>query len=182
MSYRPVVRLGFALLLTAGHAAQAHAAPACLGGASTGFTLNGLVKTPKRFTPRTLATHASSKATVSYFSGASGLVTKTFVGVALYDLVKEAVVITDATRKNDLLRKYLVVNATDCYQVVVALAEIQPSFGGQQAMVAYATVDETGAVVPLDETEGAVKLVMPGDKAGGRNVFHLNAITVRSAP
>jgi len=81
-----------------------------------------------------------------------------------------------------MLRKYLVINATDCYQVIVAVAEILPSFGGQQAMVAFGAVDETGAILPLDDTEGAVRLVIPGDKAGGRYVSNVSNIVVRSAP
>ncbi|PPD41633.1 MAG: hypothetical protein CTY16_15690 [Methylobacter sp.] len=174
--------LALAFILTFGYASLGQAAPSCLGGASSGFRLGGAVNHPKSFTPKILAGYQTSKMTVTYFSGAAGLVTKTFVGVPLYDLISEAGVITDSTRKNDMLRKYLAVNATDCYQVIVALAEIQPSFGGEQAMVAFATVDATGAILPLDDTEGAVKLVMPGDKAGGRNVFHLNTIIVRSAP
>jgi len=165
-----------------GYAPLSQAASSCLGGVSSGFKLSGAVTHPKSFTPTSLGQYQTSKMTVTYFSGSAGLVTKTFIGVPLYDLISEAGVITDSTRKNDMLRKYLVINATDCYQVIVAVAEIQPSFGGQQAMVAFETVDETGAVVPLDDTEGAVKLVMPGDKAGGRNVFHLSSIVVRSAP
>ncbi|MDD2722623.1 MAG: hypothetical protein PHH59_01195 [Methylovulum sp.] len=169
-------------ILALGFASLGQAAPSCLGGPSTGFRLGGAVNNPKSFTPAILAGYQTSKMTVTYFSGSAGLVTKTFIGVPLYDLVTEAVIKTDSTRKNDMLRKYLLINATDCYQVIVAVAEIVPSFGGEQAMVAFATVDATGAIVPLDDTEGAVKLVMPGDKAGGRDVFHLNNIAVRSAP
>jgi len=169
-------------ILLAGYASLGQAASSCLGGASPGFKLGGKVSNPKSFTTATLGQYQSSKITVSYFSGSSGLVTKTFIGVPLYDLITEAGVITDSTRKNDMLRKYLEINATDCYQVIVAVAEILPATGGQQAMVAFGAADETGAIVPLDDSEGAVKLVMPGDKTGGRDVFHLSSIVVRSAP
>jgi hypothetical protein len=182
MTTRIFRQLTFILILMSSYASLTQAATSCLGGVSTGFKLNGSVTHPKSFTPTTLSQYKTSKMTVSYFSGSSGLVTKTFIGVPLYDLITEAGVITDSTRKNDMLRKYLVINATDCYQVIVAAAEIMPATGGQQAMVAFETVDETGAVVPLDDSEGAVKLVMPGDKTGGRDLFHLISITVRSAP
>lgn len=172
----------FIFILMIGYAVSSQAAPSCLGGASSGFRLGGAVNHPKLFTPARLSHYQTSKMTVTYYSGSAGLVTKTFIGVPLYDLINEAGVITDSTRKNDMLRKYLAINATDCYQVIVALAEILPGTGGQQAMVAFETVDETGAILPLDDTEGAVKLVMPGDKTGGRDVFHLNGIVVRSAP
>jgi len=182
MTTRIFQQVVLVLILTLGFSPLGLAVPTCLGGPSTGFKLGGAVNNPKSFTPAILAEYKTSKMTVTYFSGAAGLVTKTFIGVPLYDLVTEAVVKTDSTRKNDILRKYLVANATDCYQAVVAVAEILPSFGGEQAMVAFATVDATGTIVPLDDTEGAVKLVMPGDKAGGRHIFHLNSILVRSAP
>ena len=159
-----------------------YAASSCLGGPSTALNLTGAIANPKSLTYAALSKYTPSKMTVSYFSGSSGLVTKTFVGVPLYDLITEASVNTDSTRKNDLLRKYLVMNATDCYQVIVALAEILPGTGGQQAMVAYATVDAAGITTPLDDTEGAFRLVMPGDKTGGRDIFHLKSIMVRSAP
>jgi DMSO/TMAO reductase YedYZ molybdopterin-dependent catalytic subunit len=182
MICRTLCKLTLILTFIIGYASSGYAADSCLGGASTGFKLGGAVTNPKSFTPESLSKYPTSKMTVSYFSGSSGLVTKTFIGVPLYDLLTEAAIITESTRKNDMLRKYLVANATDCYQVLVAVAEIMPNFGGEQAMVAFASVDSTGTVLPLDDTEGAVKLVMPGDKAGGRQVFHLNRITVRSAP
>jgi hypothetical protein len=47
-------------------------------------------------------------------------------------------------------------------------------------MVAYATVDDAGIVTPLDEDEGAVRLIVPGDKAGGRFVSNLMSIGVFS--
>ena len=182
MTTRLFRQLTLILIFMTGYASLSQAAPSCLGGASTGFKLNGSVNHPKLYTPTILSQHKTSKMTVTYFSGSAGLVTKTFIGVPLYDLITEAEVISDSTRKNDMLRKYLVINATDCYQVIVAVAEMLPATGGQQAMVAFETVDETGAILPLDDTEGAVKLVMPGDKTGGRDVFHLSSITVRSAP
>lgn len=172
----------FTALLLGLSLVNASANAACSGGASTTFRIGGAVENPKIFDATTLASYQSSKETISYYSGSSGLVTQTYIGVPLYDLLNEAVVKTDPTRKNDILRKYLVVNATDCYQVVVAAAEIQPANGHQLMMVAYATVDATGAVQPLSESEGAFRLIVPGDKAGARFVSNLNRITVRSAP
>ncbi|MDO9106872.1 MAG: hypothetical protein Q7U57_18170 [Methylovulum sp.] len=175
-------QLAVIFIFLIGYTPFSQAAPSCLGGVSSGFKLGGAVTHPKSFTPASLGQYQASKMTVTYFSDSAGLVTKTFIGVPLYDLISEAAVSTDSTRKNDMLRKYLVINATDCYQVIVALAEILPATGGQQAMVAFATVDESGAILPLDDSEGSVKLVMPGDKTGGRDVFHLSSIVVRSAP
>lgn len=178
MFYKKFTQLSAVLCLCAGSVSMSYAADSCLGGASTGLRLSGAVNKSKSFTPASLSTYQTSKITMTYFSGKDGLVTKTLIGVPLLDLLNEAVVKTDSTRKNDILRKYLAVTATDCYQVVIALAEIQPNFGGEQAMVAFETVDETGEIVPLDD----MRLVMPSDKAGGRNVSNMNSIVVRSAP
>lgn len=161
---------------------SAQGAPNCLGGASTVFRLVGGVETPKAFTPAKLADYRTTTMTVSFYSGASGLVTKTYVGVPLLDLLNEAVVVTDSARKNDIQRKYLVARATDCYESVVSMAEVLPNFGAQHVLVAYATVDAAGVETPLDDKEGALRLVVPGDKAGGRFVSNLDRITVRSAP
>lgn len=177
--FKSATFIALALILPLVHAS---ASAACSGGPSTTFSIRGAVENPKVFDVATLATYQSSKETVSYYSGSSGLVTQTYIGVPLYDLLNDAVVKTDPTRKNDILRNYLVVNATDCYQAVVAVAEIQPANGHQLMMVAYATVDAAGAVQPLSGSEGAFRLIVPGDKAGARLVSNLNRITVRSAP
>lgn len=66
--------------------------------------------------------------------------------------------------------------ATDCYQVVLALAEILPTFGKQQVIVAYAL----GNGEPLGDDEGMARLVVPGDTAGGRYVSNIGRITLRS--
>lgn len=182
MSFRFLYPISLFFILVFSYSTLSLAEPNCSGGPSTGFKLKGAVVNPKSFTPASLGQYQASKMTVSYFSGSAGLVTKTYVGVPLYDLIKEAIVITDSIRKNDILRKYLVINATDCYQVIVAIAEILPNFGGEQAMVAFATVDSNGDIVPLDSTEGAIRIVIPGDKSGGRYVSNVNSIFVRSAP
>ncbi len=167
------------LLLSLG---TAQCAADCLGGASNFLRLAGNVETPKTFTPTKLADYRTTTMTVSFYTGSSGLVTKTYVGVPLLDLLNEAVVVTDSTRKNDILRKYLVAQATDCYESVVSMAEVLPNFGGQPVLVAYATVDAAGIETPLDDSEGRFRLIVPGDKAGGRFVSNLMRIIVRSAP
>jgi DMSO/TMAO reductase YedYZ molybdopterin-dependent catalytic subunit len=55
---------------------------------------------------------------------------------------------------------------------VIALAEIDPEFGGQQTMLAY---EQDGK--PL----AGARLVMPGDKAGGRYVMNVVSIQLRNA-
>lgn len=152
------------------------ASPPCAGGYAPSFVLTGAVENSRSYRLGDLQGLTPSKATVSYFSGRDGLVTKTFIGVPLLDLLDAAVVVNNPAQKNDALRKFLVVTASDCYQVTVALAELLPTFGGQQIMVAFADGDGQ----PLDSGEGMARLVVPGDKAGGRFVSNITRIAVRS--
>ncbi|WKZ19284.1 MAG: molybdopterin-dependent oxidoreductase [Candidatus Jettenia sp. CY-1] len=158
--------------------AQAQEDP-CPGGYSKQFRLSGRVENPRKFRLADLQQYPkSSHITVSSYSGSKGLVTKTYIGVPLIDLLNDAVIITDSTRKNDILRKYVAVKATDCYEVVISVAELLSNFGHQQVLVAFATGDGQ----PLDDTEGMARLIVPGDKSGGRFVSNITAIRVRSAP
>lgn len=164
-------------LLAAGTNALA-ADASCPGGFSDQFRLNGQVQNPARFRLADFQYRPSVHLTVSYFSGNQGLVTKTYEGVPLIDLLNDAVIVTDPTHRNDLLRKYVHVKATDCYEVIVSVAELLSNFGHQQVLVAF----ETGDGQPLDATEGMARLIVPGDKAGGRFVSNVTTITVRTAP
>ncbi len=99
--------LAICLFTTAAQAGE----PSCPGGYSNQFRLSGQVQNPDRFRLIDLQYRPASRLTVSYFSGSSGLVTKTYIGVPLIDLLNDAVIITDPSRKNDMLRKYAVVRA-----------------------------------------------------------------------
>jgi hypothetical protein len=69
----------------------------CPGGFSDQFHLNGQVQNPARFRLADLQYRPSVHLTVSYFSGNQGLVTKTYEGVALIDLLNDPVIVTDPT-------------------------------------------------------------------------------------
>lgn len=155
--------------------APACATAACPGGYSESLVVNGAVANAARYTLSDLQAMPPTRATVNWYSGREGSVTGTYIGVPLFDLITAAGVITNPAQKNDQLRASLVVTATDCYQVTIALAEILPQFGGQQALVAYADGDG----VPLGADEGVVRVIMPGDKAGGRSVVNARSIQVR---
>lgn len=150
----------------------------CPGGYADRFRLNGYVENPRTYRLEDLQQDPrASYITASSYSGSQGLVTKTYIGVPLIDLLNDAVIVTDSSRKNDLLRKYVLVRATDCYEVVISLGELMSNFGHQQVLVAFATGDGQ----PLDDTEGMARLIVPGDKSGGRFVSNIVMISVRSA-
>jgi len=172
----------FAVAPVGASAAAADAIPpapdpiACPGGYANTFRLGGAVRNPKTFTLAELQSRPTSKITVSWYSGRDGLVTETYIGVPLLDLITEAEVILDPGQRNDILRQFIVGTASDCYQTTIALAEILPQFGGEQVIVAFADGDG----VPLGPDEGMARLVIPSSKAGGRNIFNLSRILVRS--
>ena len=62
---------------------------------------------------------------------------------------------------------------TDCCRSVFGAGEFAPFFGGSQIMVAYATGGQS-----LGD-DGFARIVVPGDKAGGRFVSNIASIEVR---
>ena len=171
----PILALAFSLFTTPAQAGE----PSCPGGYSNQFHLNGQVQNPARFRLFDLQYRPSSIVTVSFFSGSSGFVTKSYIGAPLIDLLNDAVIITDnAAHRNDILRKYVVVRGTDCYEVIIAVADLLSNFGHQQVLVAF----ETGDGQPFDASEGMARLIVVNDKQGGRLVSNVATITVRSAP
>lgn len=173
----------FLSVLLAGSGA-AHA-ETCKGGAPATVKLNGAIKTKatygfeelKNFRLDPATEYTPTTLTVT-FNTSQGPVTNTYIGIPLIDLLTVAQIKVNKKQKNDILRKYVVAHASDCYEAAIALGEILANFEGKQVLVAY----ETGDGQPLSNTEGVVRLIVPNDKAGGRNVFNLSRLTVRSAP
>jgi hypothetical protein len=53
-------------------------------------------------------------------------------------LLADAGGVTTTTAKNDILSKYVIATGSDGYQAVFSLGEIDPMFGSQPVLVAYA--------------------------------------------
>lgn len=62
----------------------------------------------------------------------------------------------------------------DGYEVVLSVAEIDPKFGNDRAIIAY-----TRDGKPLAQGRGFARLIVPTDKSAGRAVFGIARITVR---
>ena len=150
---------------------------ACPGGVSNYFNVTGEVTNRVVFDLNKLEQFAPAQENVTYFAAGS-VVTESFTGVLLWDLLNNAPVngiVTDPNTKNDILHKVIIVTGTDCYQSVFGAGEINPSFGGNQIMVAYATGGQSLG------SAGFARIVAPGDKAGGRFVSNIAKIEVRDA-
>lgn len=159
-------------------------AETCKGGASTTLKVNGDVTNKAEYTLTDLknfrldpaAEYTPTTLTVT-FNSSQGKVTSTYTGIPLIDLLTAANIKVNKKQKNDILRKYVIAHATDCYEAVIALGEFLPKVEGKKVLVAY----EDGSGQPLADSEGMVHLIVPGDVAGGRYVYHLSRLTVRSA-
>jgi DMSO/TMAO reductase YedYZ molybdopterin-dependent catalytic subunit len=101
----------------------------------------------------------------------------TFEGVAVFEVLKKA-----GARVGDRLRggamvDYLVVEAADGYRAVYALPEIDPAFTDRVILLADRRDGR-----PMDESEGPLRIVVPGEKKQGRWVRQVKSLTVRRAP
>ncbi len=74
------------------------------------------------------------------------------------------------------MRKYIVISAKDGYEVVLALAEIDPMFRRNQVLVAD-TLDGR----PLDDKHSPLQLIVPEDQRPARWLRMISKISVRRA-
>jgi hypothetical protein len=86
-------------------------------------------------------------------------------------------VLTNPAIKNDLLNFIVLATGSDGYTAVFSMGEIDPAFGNQQDIVAYADTD--GQLGP-NGSDGAMRIVVPGDMAGGRYVSNITSIQVEN--
>lgn len=172
---------------------------ACPGGLSYTLGLGGEVKNPTTFDLQKLIDLQEdlkkqnpavvTEVTVSFQTGA-GPRTETYYGVPLWELINNEISSgglqagnSGQNPKNAFLRQYVLAEATDCYGAVVAIGEIHPNFEGKQVLIAYAKKASDGSIQYLTDTdEGFARLVVPGDKAGGRYISNVRNIVVQSAP
>ncbi|MEH2463641.1 hypothetical protein [Nostoc sp.] len=169
----------------------------CPGGFSQSFRLGGEVKNPTTYNLQNLRNLRDAlkkqnppvvtEITVSFQTG-SGPRTETYYGVPLWELINNPKAggglkpgNSGLNPKNSFLRQYVLVEATDCYGAVVAIGEIQPSFEDKKVLIAFEKKGSNGKVVSLID-EGFARLVVPGDKAGGRYVTNVRNILILSAP
>lgn len=136
--------------------------------------LAGLLERPAKLSITDLQRFAAETLTVSFLSG-QGLEQHTYKGVRLAALLQQAGLKLE-NRKNDKLRKFVLATAKDGYTVIFSWAELDPEFGAQPVLLAW---EEDGK--PLQGERGPFRLVVPGDKRGGRYVSGVIRLEVRDA-
>ncbi|MEP7287338.1 MAG: molybdate ABC transporter substrate-binding protein [Chloroflexota bacterium] len=139
--------------------------------------IDGQVLNPLKLTVDDLKnSYTAQKVDVTYLSGDKS-VTASFTGVYLRDLLDAVQVNFNADVKNDKISLFIIGTGSDGYQATIAYAELDPDFGNQPIIVAY---EQDGK--PIADKEGAIRLIVPGDKRGGRYVSGLVSLEVRDAP
>jgi hypothetical protein len=92
-----------------------------------------------------------------------------YAGVLLWTLLQQAGL--EGVRPRDRVRQVVKITGQDGYAAVLALGEIDPTFEGKQVLVAT-TAD--GRPIGI----GSLRLVVPGDRRGGRSVRDVAQVEV----
>jgi molybdate transport system substrate-binding protein len=139
--------------------------------------VEGQVLNPLALTADDLRSQYSPHTLDVTYKGGEDMVSTTFTGALLWDIVSSSQANFNADIQNDKLSMYIVVTGSDGYQTVVAWGEIDPDFSNQPILLAY---DEKGA--PIQDQRGGIRLVVPGDASGERYVSGVVNISLRDAP
>jgi hypothetical protein len=161
-------------------AALAAAALAGCGGSDDEpqLTLGGALDRPGAVGLSALQSYPAVTQTDSFSSG-SGAQTHTYTGATTWAALNGAGLQLDASRKNDVLNRYVLATGSDGYKVVFSLGELNPDFGNEASLVAYA--ETTGGVSAALGSDGPFRITAPGDVKGGRYVSNLVRLDVRSS-
>ena len=143
---------------------------------SSSLQLTGLVQKPAELKLADLQGFPKVSVTTDAQAGQGRLGSHTYSGALLYDVLQKAQIKTDPARKNDILRKAVLVAGTDKYSVAVSLGEILPRFADKKILLAY---EQDGKALPTKD--GFVRLIVPGDAFAGRYVSNVAKIEVRDA-
>jgi len=134
---------------------------------STTLTVTGDVATPLSLNAEDLSKMPRDTVSVDDQDG-----TKVqYEGVPLREVMKRAGAPLGSQLRGKALASYIVAKAHDGYQVVFALAELDPAFANEQILVA----DKRDGK-PLFGYQGPFRLVCPNDKAGARSVRMLETL------
>jgi DMSO/TMAO reductase YedYZ molybdopterin-dependent catalytic subunit len=96
-----------------------------------------------------------------------------YTGVALHEVLQKAGVTLGGQLRGENLAKYIRVRATDGYEVVYSLAEVDPEFTDKVVVIAY---EVDGKPLPADE--GSFRIVAPGEKKHARWIRQIASIKI----
>ena len=96
-----------------------------------------------------------------------------FEGVYVVDILKLAGMHFGKDLRGKMLSKYLTVKASDGYQVVFALPELDPYFTDNIVLLADHRNNK-----PLSETEGPLRIIIPKEKQHARWIHQVTSFTI----
>jgi len=99
-----------------------------------------------------------------------------FEGVLLSDVLSRVDVPTGEKLRGKTLLLYAVVEASDGYRALFALAELDPAFSDKRV---YLVTKRDGK--PLSEKEGPFRIVVPDEKRAARWVRQVTAVKIKTA-
>jgi hypothetical protein len=132
------------------------------------ISVTGDIPRPLTLTAADLASMPRAKATVS----TNGIDT-VYEGVWLSDVLKKAGAPLGPNLRGAPLAGYVLASASDGYQVLFSIGELDPDMTDNQYLLADKANDK-----PLFGNDGAFRLVIPKDKRGARSVRLLTKIEV----
>ena len=144
------------------------AASVAFGQQAPSITVTGAVKQPLTLTASDLASMPRAKAATDN----NGIQT-TYEGVWLSDVLKKAGVPLGPGLRGAALAGYILASASDGYQVLFSIGELDPDMTSGQYLLA-----DTANGKALFGENGAFRLVIPTDKRGARSVRLLSRIEV----
>ena len=161
----------FFLLAIVGYASVFAQSPAPQSGPSS-ITVSGTNLKSLTLSAADLASMPREKATVPEQDGTQ----VEYEGVSLREVLKRAGAPIGKLR-GKALSSCVLAKASDGYQVVFTLGEIDPEFGNEQIIIA----DKRDGK-PLFGYQGPFRITVPHDKAGARSVRMLVSIELVSVP
>jgi DMSO/TMAO reductase YedYZ molybdopterin-dependent catalytic subunit len=143
-------------------------ASVAFGQQTPSITVTGAVKQPLTLSAADLAAMPRAKAVTDN----NGIQT-TYEGVWLSDVLKKAGVPLGPGLRGAALAGYILASASDGYQVLFSIGELDPDMTSGQYLLA-----DTANGKPMFGENGAFRLVIPTDKRGARSVRLLTKIEV----
>jgi len=137
--------------------------------AGSSITVEGEVLRTLKLTPKDLAKFPQSEVKAKDREGKE----HTFKGTTLSVVLDSAGVTLGADLKGKNLTKFVLLHAADGYEVVFALAELDPAFTSNTILLAT-HVDGK----PLPKGEGPIRLVNPAEKKPTRWIREISSIKI----
>jgi DMSO/TMAO reductase YedYZ molybdopterin-dependent catalytic subunit len=135
---------------------------------AAGLSVGGDVATPLTLSPAELKSLPRTKAEIREEGR-----TIVYEGVLVGEILKRAGVPLGSELRGNAMATYVLAHASDGYQVLFSLAELDPGFTGSEIIVAD-TIDGK----PLFAYQGPFRIVAPKDSRGARSIRMLQRLDV----